>query len=191
MEEYYRMGISDVEMTELLKQHYDTNQYNLSVKTLRRLRKKWNMLSTRQQKHTENSIYEHVYEIRKRFPMRGSEGIRKTLRLEHGVHATREVISRLLKVMEPEEVAQRRRRGFKRRHFWAAGVNDVWPQDQHDKWGRFGLWLHAGLEAFSGEINWLKIWWTNKNPRLVAKYYLDTCRRIGGVPIITQKRPRY
>ena len=82
--------------------------------------------------------------------------------------------------MEPEEVAQRRRRGFRRRHFWAAGVNDVWPQDQHDKWGRFGLWLHAGLEAFSGEINWLKIWWTNKNPRLVAKYYLDTCRRIGG-----------
>lgn len=107
--------------------------------------------------------------------------------------------------MEPDEVAQRRRRGFRRRHFWAAGVNDVWPQDQHDKWGRFGLWLHAGLEAFSGEINWLKIWWTNKNPRLVAKYYLDTCRRIGGksflqcislshcialgVPIITQSDP--
>ena len=62
-----------------------------------------------------------------------------------------------------------------------AGVNDVWPQDQHDKWGRFGLWLHAGIEAFSGEINWLKIWWTNKNPRLAAKLYLDTCRRIGGM----------
>lgn len=108
--------------------------------------------------------------------------------------------------MEPEEVAHRRRRGFRRRHFWAAGVNDVWPQDQHDKWGRFGLWLHAGLEAFSGEINWLKIWWTNKNPRLITKYYLDTCRRIGGkifvhcdsslgncivpgVPIITQSDP--
>ena len=85
-------------------------------------------------------------------------------------------------------------------------MNDVWPQDQHDKWGRFGLWLHAGLEAFSGEINWMKIWWTNKNPRLVAKFYLDTCRRIGGrslyptfrvtynycmvgIPIITQSDP--
>jgi hypothetical protein len=91
-----------------------------------------------------------------------------------------QVISRLLKTVEPEQVAERRRGVLKRRHFWAAGVNDVWPQDQHDKWGRFGLWLHAGLEAFSGEINWLKIWWTNKNPRLVAKYYIDTCRRIGG-----------
>jgi hypothetical protein len=92
----------------------------------------------------------------------------------------RPLIAGLLKTVEPEEIANRRRRGFRRRHFWAAGVNDVWPQDQHDKWGRFGLWLHAGIEAFSGEINWIKIWWTNKNPRLVAKFYLDTCRRIGG-----------
>ena len=82
--------------------------------------------------------------------------------------------------MEPEQVVERRQRGFKWKHFWAAGINDVWPQDQHDKWGRFGLWLHAGLEAFSGEINWLKIWWMNRNPRLITKYYIDTCRRIGG-----------
>jgi hypothetical protein len=92
----------------------------------------------------------------------------------------RPLIAGLLKAVEPEAVANRRQRGFRRRHFWAAGVNDVWPQDQHDKWGRFGLWLHAGIEAFSGEINWIKIWWTNKNPRLIAKFYLDTCRRIGG-----------
>jgi hypothetical protein len=90
------------------------------------------------------------------------------------------VISRLLNTVEPEQVNKRCRRALKRRRFWAAGVNDVWPQNQHDKWGRFGLWLHAGLEAFSGEINWLKIWWMNKNPRLVAKYYIDTCWRIGG-----------
>ena len=31
-------------------------------------------------------------------------------------------------------------RRFHRRKFHAAGVNDVWAQDQHDKWGpRFGL----------------------------------------------------
>ena len=93
------------------------------------------------------------------------------------------VVTSLLKTVEPEQVNERRRRALRRRRFWAAGVNDVWAQDQHDKWGRFGLWLHAGLEAFSGKINWLKIWWTNKNPKLVAKYYIDTCRRIGGTLI--------
>ena len=93
------------------------------------------------------------------------------------------VVTSLLKTVEPEQVNERRRLALRRRRFWAAGVNDVWAQDQHDKWGRFGLWLHAGLEAFSGKINWLKIWWTNKNPKLVAKYYIDTCRQIGGTLI--------
>ena len=68
--------------------------------------------------------------------------------------------------------------GFKWRHFCAADVNDVWPQDQHDKWGQFHLWLPARLEAFLDEINWLKIWWINKNPRLIVKSDLNTCWRI-------------
>ena len=91
----------------------------------------------------------------------------------------REVISSLLKTMEFEE-ASLHSRELRDQDFWPVGVNDVWPQGQHDKWGRFGLWMHAGIEAFSGEFNWLKIWWTNKSPRLITKYYLDTCRRIGG-----------
>jgi hypothetical protein len=88
----------------------------------------------------------------------------------------REVISSLLKTVEPEEEAL----PSHDRYFGPVGVNDVWPQDQHDKWGRFGLWIHAGVDSFSGEFNWLNIWWTNKNPRLITRYYLDTCRRIGG-----------
>jgi len=177
------------EVTKLLQNHYDTTKYGLSVYTVRRLRKEWNILSTRKQKHSAETIYAEVSNIRERHPLRGIEGIRKTLREEQGMRVPRPLIAGLLKTVEPEEVANRRQRGFCRRHFWAAGVNDVWPQDQHDKWGRFGLWLHAGIEAFSGEINWMKIWWTNKNPRLVAKFYLDTCRQIGGVPIITQSDP--
>lgn len=62
-----------------------------------------------------------------------------------------EVISSLLETVEPEEVVLCRR-GFRRRYFWAAGVNDIWPLDEHDKWGRFGLWMHAGIEAFLGEF---------------------------------------
>jgi hypothetical protein len=92
----------------------------------------------------------------------------------------RNVVLDLLNTVEPEAVQERRHRRLKRRRFWAAGVNDVWPQDQHDKWGRFGIWLHASLEAFSGDINWLQVWWTNKNPKLVASYYINACRRTGG-----------
>ncbi|KAG1787807.1 aconitase C-terminal domain-containing protein [Suillus variegatus] len=89
-----------------------------------------------------------------------------------------ELIAKLLKITEPTAVEARRRGRLKRRHFWCAGVNDVWPQDQHDKWLRFGLWLHISLDPFTGWINWLKVWWTNKNPRLIARYYLDCCRKL-------------
>ena len=120
------------------------------------------------------------------FVSRGKQELHNFYNWVELTFSLRTVITGLLKTVEDDEVIRRRKRGFRRRHFWAAGVNDVWPQDQHDKWGRFGLWLHAGLEAFSGEINWLKIWWTNRNPRLIAKYYLDTCRRIGGTcPILS------
>jgi hypothetical protein len=93
---------------------------------------------------------------------------------------SRDLVLELLNRVEPDAVQERRHRRLKRRRFWAAGVNDVWPQDQHDKWGRFGIWLHASLEAFSGEINWLRVWWTNKNPKLIARYFIEKCRTIEG-----------
>lgn len=52
--------------------------------------------------------------------------------------------------------------------------------DQHDKWGQYHLWLHVGIDPFTGYIAWLKIWRTNHNPRLIAKYYLDAIRELGG-----------
>ena len=95
------------------------------------------------------------------------------------------VVGDYLRRTEPEKVAQRKGRRFKRKRYYAAGVNDVWPQDQHDKWGpRFGLWFHCSLDAYTGYLNWLKVWWTNKNPRLIAKFYLDCCRKMKGTLLL-------
>lgn len=75
---------------------------------------------------------------------------------------------------------QRRANRLKRKRFWAAGPNDLWAVDQHDKWKyKFGLALHSGLDPFIGRIQWLKIWWTNSNPRLILSYYLDTVAESG------------
>lgn len=71
---------------------------------------------------------------------------------------------------------------FKRRRFWSAGVMDIICFDQHDKWKRFCLWLHVGLDPYSGRIVWMRIWWTNRNPKLVTSYYLAACRHAGGTP---------
>ena len=57
---------------------------------------------------------------------------------------------------------------------------EYWSIDQHDKWGRFGLWLHLGIDPFTGRFAWLKTWWCNRNPRLLINYYLDAGRQVGG-----------
>lgn len=59
-------------------------------------------------------------------------------------------------------------------------MNHIWAIDQHDKWLRFGLWLHLGTEVFSGRLLWLKIWWTNKDPHLICSYYLEAARELQG-----------
>ena len=83
-------------------------------------------------------------------------------------------------IMEPEAVLRRKAKRFKRKRYWAAGLNDVWCFDQHDKWKRFGLYFHQGYEVCGGRILHIKVWWTNRNPRLIAGYYLDDARRAKG-----------
>ena len=92
----------------------------------------------------------------------------------------RRIVAAYLQQSEPEAVRSRKGRRFVRRLFWSAGVNDVWAFDQHDKWRRFGPFLHVGVDPFPGRVQWLKIWWTNRNPRLVTSYYLEAARRNGG-----------
>ncbi|PSS37790.1 hypothetical protein PHLCEN_2v357 [Hermanssonia centrifuga] len=88
------------------------------------------------------------------------------------------------------EVLARKGQRLIRKQFWTVGVNDIWTMDQHDKWRRFQLFLHIGIELHSGLILWLKLWWTNRNPRLVCSWYLDTVEALGYVmPLLTQSDP--
>ncbi|KAG2151181.1 uncharacterized protein EDB93DRAFT_1240053 [Suillus bovinus] len=67
--------------------------------------------------------------------------------------------------------------------------------DQHDKWLRYGLGLHTGIEPFSGRIMWMRVWHSNRNPQLILSYYLDTIQTLGHksfflhMPMVTQSDP--
>lgn len=60
---------------------------------------------------------------------------------------------------------------------------DILTVDQHDKWKRFGLWLHLGLDPFAGHLAWLKVWWNNQNPRLITSYYIEAGRKVSGASL--------
>ena len=72
---------------------------------------------------------------------------------------------------------------MRRRVFYAAGVNHIWAFDQHDKWQRYGLRHHIGVEPFTGRILWLIIWWNNSDPKVPARQYFKAIRETGGTKI--------
>jgi len=75
----------------MLHFHADLKTYLPRAKSVYRLRKKWYLRSTRQQKHTVETITDHVAELRKMFPTQGNENIRKELRVRFDVRASRSV----------------------------------------------------------------------------------------------------
>lgn len=90
------------------------------------------------------------------------------------------VVTQYFREFEPDLLRDCQMGRLQCRRYWAAGVNDVISVDQHDKWKRYGLALHLGLDHFPGKLHWLKIWWTNNNPKLIASFYLDNVVKCTG-----------
>ncbi|KAJ7455486.1 hypothetical protein FB451DRAFT_1342284 [Mycena latifolia] len=182
---YWNLKISDTKMSQQIMDHFDRDHKY----TVKRRRESIGLLSARKRAATWEEIAPFYEVIRKKFPNMGARGMVTVLRQEHKIKVPEEFMAQAFKLIEPAAVQRRKQRRFRRKRFWAAGVMDILCFDQHDKWQRFGLWLHLGLDPFSGRIAWFRIWWTNRNGRLITSYYINACREIGGIPLITQSDP--
>ncbi|KAG9124225.1 hypothetical protein FRC07_012343 [Ceratobasidium sp. 392] len=191
-EMYYRRGCNRVEMLSLILANpaFDTTQYQLSIQTLRNRCKTWGFNTARKQEHTcMEDVKDVISAARERYPTAGKRGLISHVFQEQGIKITEQMMTEWMHTYEPEATAGRRANRLKRKRFWAAGVNDLWCIDQHDKLARFGLRLHVCVEPFSGMIIWLRVWWSNSNPRLICHYYLDAVRTLGFIPLVTQSDP--
>ena len=157
----------------------------------REIRKKLGLLKAKQQDHSLESIHEAMKAVRVRFPNAGAQEFVSHLFAEHAMCVSRydplscfvyprsllnnsihsHLIVNWFRIFEPDLIRQRKARSLKRRRFWAAGVNDMLAVDQHDKWKHFGLALHTGIDPFSGRTHWIKVYWNNNNPKVIASYY--------------------
>ncbi|KAK7002061.1 hypothetical protein R3P38DRAFT_3326646 [Favolaschia claudopus] len=170
---YFALGYSDGKIARECMDHFNKNVYGLSTSTVKRRRKQIQLLSTVKQAVTWEDIEPMYNNLRQKFPNLGARDMVAKLRLLYGVRISEE--------HDSEGIARRKAKRFVRKRFWSAGVMDVLCFDQHDKWKRFGLWLHLGMDPFTGRIAWIKIWWSNRNSKLVTSYFIDACREIGGV----------
>ncbi|KAF4599617.1 hypothetical protein EYR40_006716 [Pleurotus pulmonarius] len=103
---YYNLRLTDGEIAKHMEKHYNTELYGLGVYSVKKLRKQLGLLSTRQQKHTLESIRQQVLEIREQFPQHGIENIRKSLHTDYGLFVPRTLVAEFLHLEEPEAVKQ-------------------------------------------------------------------------------------
>ncbi|KAG1782583.1 hypothetical protein EV702DRAFT_1065370 [Suillus placidus] len=183
---YWKTRLNDKEIVQALQKHFDTECYGIGLTKFRQIRVDMGLERSRRQGHTIETIHEAVAELRKMYPHAGTQEMISLLFHEKSMSVARLVMMSYFAAYEPELVRQRKARKLKRKRFWAAGVNDLFAVDQHDKWLRFGLGLHTGIEPFSGRIMWIQVWHSNRNPQLILNYYLDTIAELGHMPLITQ-----
>jgi hypothetical protein len=100
----------------------------------------------------------------------------------HHIHTDRETVRRILKVLDPEAVYQRKQRRLKRRTYSVQGPNSLWHIDGWDKLKKFGLCVHGAIDGFSRRILWLEVGPTNNNPFVVCHYFALTVKKLGGLP---------
>ena len=108
------------------------------------------------------------------------------LRNDHKFVVSQETVRHALRILDPDGVAQRLSRRLRRRQYKAKGPNFLWHVDEYDKLKPFGFCIHGCLDGFSPRIMWLEVATTNNVSRLVANYFLDTVRQIGGAPSIVR-----
>ncbi|KAJ7615180.1 hypothetical protein B0H17DRAFT_1152872 [Mycena rosella] len=194
---YWKMRKNDKEIVELLRtKHLNGTKYGIgfvlleSNLTVGSDRESMGLVRTRKQDHDVHTIREAMVRLRAQYPKAGQRETSGLLFHEENMSVSRHVITTYFAIYEPELFRQRRANRLKRKRFWAAGKHDIWAVDQQDKWKyKYGLALHSGLDLFIGRIEWLKIWWTNSNPRLILSYYLDVVEESGFMPLVSQSDP--
>ena len=106
------------------------------------------------------------------------------LRTEHGMIVSRETVGQTLRIIAPDGVSQRLRNRLRRRQYRAKGPNYLCHIDGYDKLKPFGFCIQGCIDGFSRRIMWLEVGSTNNDSRVVAKYFLNCIRQIGGTATI-------
>lgn len=116
----------------------------------------------------------------------GYRAMWQRLRNERRMVVSRETVRHALRIIDPEGVSQRLRHRLRRRQYRAKGPNFLWHIDGYDKLKPFGFSIHGCIDGFSRRIMWLEVGTTNNDSRVIAQYFLDCVKQIGGTSSIVR-----
>ena len=100
-----------------------------------------------------------------------------------GLRIPRVIVQDLLREMDPDGTALRKRHRLKRRTYQNPGPNYAWHIDGYDKLKHWGFPVHGAIDGFSRKILWLEVARSNNSPHKIASYYVRTVSDQGSCPV--------
>ena len=178
---YFRQGYKNLDMLEILNIKH---KMPLSLSTLKRLLK--GMGLRRRGPEDQPALIKTAIEeeLLTSGSLLGYRKIWRTLQ-QKGYVVKRNTVMEMVRDVDPQGVQERKRHRLRRRYF-APGPDFVWHLDGYDKLKPFGFSIHGCIDGFSRRILWLEVGTTNKNPEIVAGFYLNALRSCNGIPMIVR-----
>ena len=102
--------------------------------------------------------------------------------LSAGLRVNRDTVMEALRLIDPDGVDLRKRHRLIRRRYYSRGPNQTWHVDGWDKLVPYGIGVSACIDGYSREIVWAVAEKSNKNPKIIAYYYMDAVDRLGACP---------
>ena len=100
--------------------------------------------------------------------------------VDHSLVVARETVRIILKTLDPEGVLLCSRHRLGLRTYYVKGPNYMWHLDGYDKLKPFGFPIHGAIDGYSRRILWLRVTCTNNDPQVIAGFYIQCIKQIGG-----------
>lgn len=158
-----------------------------SCSTLKRFLKDHNL--RRHDTLSANDVLKAVeLELKGSGQLLGARSLHLRIRMHQGLLVKREQVELALQYLALSQVVARgpgKKNVLRKRKYISKGPNWCWHIDGYDKLSRWGIFIHGAIDGFSRKIIWLKAYSTNKQPWVIAKYYMQHVCSLNVVPSFT------
>ena len=180
---YFNLGLNNAEIVLFLSLGHGLI---MSIRQLKRILRNLHLKRRSVQNNSDEIINALESELKSSGSSIGYRQMHHRLTMNHGLFINRETVRKALKLLDPDGVSCRSKHKLKRRMYRAKGPNFIWHIDGYDELKPFGFSIHGGIDGFSRRILWLEVGHTNKNPKVVAHYFVNCVQQVGGLPRIVR-----
>lgn len=177
---YFKDGFTYSEILDFL-----STQHNINM-SLSSLQRRLVNLGLHRKNITESLKPEIIAAVMKELSASGYNlGYRAMwarLKQKYNLVVKRDTVYKIMLEADPQGISERFGNRLRRRVYRSPGPNYVWHLDGYDKLKPFGFSVHGCIDGFSRKLIWLDVATTNKDPTVVAVYYLKALKEFNLIP---------